>query len=145
MLNYQRVFSISNYQIASFHMFSQVSSNDIPIFSISKWFPMAPKRPATRSSRWKTTRRAASWPSAGTGRANAQCWRSLTSAVPGTCLGWKSQGEYMNFMFFRTVRIEVNVHEPCNSFNTTQDVARESSAQALQRSGLSNPIQAWIF
>ena len=50
--------------------------------------------------------------------------------------------EYMNFMFFRTVRIEVNVHEPCNSFNTTQDVARESSAQALQRSGLSNPIQA---
>ena len=46
MLNYQRVFSISNYQIASFHMFSQVSSNDIPIFSISKWFPMAPKRPA---------------------------------------------------------------------------------------------------
>ena len=94
MLNYQRVFSISNYQIASFHMFSQVSSNDIPIFSISKWFPMAPKRPATRSSRWKTTRRAASWPYAGTGRANAQCWRSLTSAVPGTCLGWKSQGDH---------------------------------------------------
>ncbi|XP_015763541.1 PREDICTED: DNA-directed RNA polymerase I subunit RPA49-like [Acropora digitifera] len=33
----------------------------------------------------------------------------------------------------KTVWIEVNVHEPCNSFNTTQAVARESSAQALQR------------
>ena len=44
--------------------------------------------------------------------------------------------EYMNFMFFRTVWIEVNVHEPSNSFNTTQAVARESSAQALQRSEL---------